>query len=278
MFILKKAEEISQQAITANHMNPIQVETQRVDQAGTNYLVRVAKSLVAKGAAPRSSKPKNPFLPYEEELFVSQLGPDHVCLLNKYPVIANHLLVITRQFEPQESLLTLNDFTAMTRLLQQADGLMFYNSGINAGASQAHKHMQWVPRQLDESQERLPLEPGEKPLPFHHCWFALNQLDASAIYGLYQQGLSELQWREGRAYNLLFTRQWLMLVPRCQATWQQISLNSLAFVGSFFVKDESQANQLRHGGFAQALAAVSGWPENNTQNGIATHVCPPLVK
>ncbi len=262
MFILKKAEEISQKAIAANHMNPIQVKTQRVDQAGTNYLVRVAKSLAAKGAVPRDPKPRNPFLPYEEELFVSQLGPDHVCLLNKYPVIANHLLVITRQFEPQESLLTLSDFTAMTSLLQQEDGLMFYNSGINAGASQAHKHMQWVPRYLDEPHEQLPLEPGKKTLPFPHCWFALNQLDASAIYALYQQGLAELQWREGRAYNLLFTRHWLMLVPRCQAAWQQISLNSLAFVGSFFVKDEAQANQLRHGGFAKALAAVSGWPDD----------------
>ena len=142
MFILKKAEEISQQAISANRMNPIQVDTQRVEQAGTNYLVRVAKSQGAKPAASNSPKRGNPFLPYEEELFVSQLGPDHVCLLNKYPVIANHLLVITRQFEPQESLLTLNDFTAMTALLQEADGLMFYNSGVNAGASQAHKHMQ----------------------------------------------------------------------------------------------------------------------------------------
>ena len=273
MFILKKAEEISQQAISANRMNPIQVDTQRVEQAGTNYLVRVAKSQGAKPAASNSPKRGNPFLPYEEELFISLLGPDHVCLLNKYPVIANHLLVITRQFQPQESLLTLNDFTAMTALLQEADGLMFYNSGVNAGASQAHKHMQWVPRQLDEPHDQLPLEPGEIPLPFHHCWFALNQLDASAIYALYQQGLAELQWREGRAYNLLLTRQWLMLVPRSQAAWQQISLNSLAFVGSFFVKDELQANQLRYGGFAQALAAVSGWPATNPQGDIATP-CP----
>lgn len=263
MFILKKAEQISRQAILANHMNPIQVETQRVYQAGVDYLLRVAKSLGAKSAAAHGAKRGNPFLPYEEELFVSDIGPDHVCLLNKYPVIANHLLVITRQFEPQESLLTLNDFTAMTELLQQADGLMFYNSGVNAGASQAHKHMQWVPRRLDEPQEQLPLEPGTQSLPFHHCWFALDQLDARTIHALYQQGLATLQWREGLAYNLLLTRQWLMLVPRCQAKWQQISLNSLAFVGSFFVKDEDQASQLRQGGFAQALAAVSGWPGTN---------------
>ena len=278
MFMLKKAEEISQQAIFASHMAPIQVENQRIDQAGTNYLVRVAKSLGAKSTASNSTKGRNPFLPYEEELFVSRLGLDHVCLLNKYPVIANHLLVITRQFEPQESLLTLNDFTAMAELLRQADGLMFYNSGIDAGASQAHKHMQWVPRYLDEQHEQLPLEPGAKPLPFPHCWFALDRLDASAIYALYQQGLATLQWREGLAYNLLFTRQWLMLVPRCQAAWQQISLNSLAFVGSFFVKDEGQANQLRQCGFAQALAAVSGWPATNPQGNIATHVRPTLVK
>ena len=278
MFILKKAEEISRQAIIENHMNPIQVATRHVSQVDGNYLLRIAHSLGQKERVGQRPKSGNPFLPYEEALYIADIGPDHVCLLNKYPVIANHLLVITRQFEPQESLLTLNDFTAMAELLRQADGLMFYNSGIDAGASQAHKHMQWVPRYLDEQHEQLPLEPGAKPLPFPHCWFALDRLDASAIYALYQQGLATLQWREGLAYNLLFTRQWLMLVPRCQAAWQQISLNSLAFVGSFFVQDELQANQLRQCGFAQALAAVSGWPATNPQGNIATHVRPTLVK
>lgn len=260
MFILKKAEEISRQAIIENHMNPIQVATRHVSQGDGNYLLRIAHSLGQKERVGQRPKSVNPFLPYEEALYIADIGPDHVCLLNKYPVIANHLLLITRHYEPQESLLTCGDIRAMTELLGQADGLMFYNSGTVAGASQSHKHMQWVPRTLGEPTSQLPLEPGKEPLPFAHCWYPLPQLDTQSVYDCYRQALAALQWREGLAYNLLLTRQWLLLVPRHQAAWQQISINSLAFVGSFFVKDQQQADRLLKAGFAQALNAVSGWP------------------
>ncbi len=260
MYILKKADEISRQAMMENRMKPIEVTTRHVSQADGNYLLRIAHALGQKERVGQRQKPVNPFLPYEEALYVADLGPDHVCLLNKYPVIANHLLLITRHFEPQESLLTLSDIRAMTELLQQADGLMFYNSGALAGASQSHKHMQWVPRTLGEPTARLPLEPGESPLPFAHCWYALPQLEAQTVYDSYRQALATLQWHQGLAYNLLLTRQWLLLVPRHQASWQQISINSLAFVGSFFVKDQAQADRLLADGFTQALDAVSGWP------------------
>ena len=260
MFILKKAEEISRQAIIENHMNPIQVATRHVSQGDGNYLLRIAHSLGQKERVGQRPKSVNPFLPYEEALYIADIGPDHVCLLNKYPVIANHLLLITRHYEPQESLLTFGDIQAMTELLGQADGLMFYNSGTVAGASQSHKHMQWVPRTLGEPTSQLPLEPGKEPLPFAHCWYPLPQLDTQSVYDCYRQALAALQWREGLAYNLLLTRQWLLLVPRHQASWQQVSINSLAFVGSFFVKDQQQADRLLKAGFAQALNAVSGWP------------------
>ncbi len=63
MFILKKAEEISRQAIIENHMNPIQVTTRHVAQADGNYLLRIANALGQKERVGQRPKPVNPFLP-----------------------------------------------------------------------------------------------------------------------------------------------------------------------------------------------------------------------
>ncbi|NIR61952.1 MAG: phosphorylase, partial [Gammaproteobacteria bacterium] len=64
---------------------------------------------------------------------------------------------ITRAARPQTELLDASDFEASLLALAGSDGLVFYNGGAEAGASQAHKHLQHVP---------LPLAPGVAPLPF----------------------------------------------------------------------------------------------------------------
>ncbi len=262
MFLLEKAALVTRLAIESIHMNPIKVTTQYHVEGSVHYLLRIAEGLKHKPRSTGASAPKpDPFLPYEAELYVADIAPAHVCLLNKYPVIANHLLLITRDFEPQENLLTEQDFMALTQLLDEADGLVFYNCGASAGASQSHKHLQWVPRTLGESRESLPLEPGLQALQFSHHWLPLQGTEqAATLYDRYQEALRALAWRPGLAYNLLLTRQWLLLVPRHSAYWNGISINSLAFVGSFFVMDNQQAEQLRTAGFQAALQAVSGWP------------------
>ena len=105
-----------------------------------------------------SPESTNPFLPYDPELYVGDLPPAHVCLLNKFNVVDHHLLIVTREFEHQETALTPADFAAMWSCLQQIDGLAFYNSGTVAGASQPHKHLQLVPLPLLEQGPRIPVE------------------------------------------------------------------------------------------------------------------------
>ena len=43
---------------------------------------------------------------YEVDLFVADISPTHVCILNKFNVVDYHLLIITRAFESQENLLS----------------------------------------------------------------------------------------------------------------------------------------------------------------------------
>jgi sulfate adenylyltransferase (ADP) / ATP adenylyltransferase len=45
-----------------------------------------------------------------------------------------------------------------------------------------------------------------------------------------------------RPYNLLVTNEWMLVVPRSRDRFEGISINSLAFAGSFFVRDARQAH------------------------------------
>ncbi|MEM7773057.1 MAG: DUF4922 domain-containing protein [Cyanobacteria bacterium P01_A01_bin.37] len=63
--------------------------------------------------------------------------------------------------------------------------------------------------------------------------------------------------RQTLAYNLLATRRWMMVVPRTQESYASISVNSLGFAGSLFVKDENQLQILRQTGPMTVLQKVA---------------------
>ena len=109
----------------------------------------------------------NPFLPYDADLWVTDISQTHICLLNKFNVIENHILVVTRVFEDQESLLTAEDFEAMWICMAEFDGLAFYNSGPIAGASQQHKHLQIVPLPLAPKGLMGPIEEALTSANYH---------------------------------------------------------------------------------------------------------------
>ena len=41
----------------------------------------------------------NPFLPYDPALLVAPISPTHVALLNRFNVVDDHFLIVTRSFE-----------------------------------------------------------------------------------------------------------------------------------------------------------------------------------
>lgn len=47
------------------------------------------------------------------------------------------------------------------------------------------------------------------------------------------------------AYNLLATRNWMMIVPRSQEKFEGISINSLGFAGGLLVKNSEQLHALK---------------------------------
>ncbi|NEO26895.1 MAG: phosphorylase [Kamptonema sp. SIO4C4] len=261
-----KVKETTEQATRSHALQSIPTDWEIVEDGDVPFLVRVLSSIARKEKAKKqqekSPKPKNPFLPYEKDLFVTDISPTHLCLLNKFNVVAHHLLVVTRDFEEQENWLNLADFQAMTACLQEIEGLAFYNGGKNAGASQPHKHLQLVPFPLTPHNATIPLEPLLKDtdnttiphLPFRHAFTTFPSPPSPETYlDYYQHLLQEVgllnheasPTQQTNAYNLLATRNWMLLIPRVQDQFASIPVNSLGFAGTFFVKNEEQLAQLK---------------------------------
>ena len=249
-----------------------------IEQSGVAFQVRVITALAMKALATAAQPNANPFLPYDPDLFVAEISPTHVALLNKFNVVDHHLVIVTRAFEPQEALLTREDCAALLICLAEIDGLGFYNAGPAAGASQRHKHLQMVPFPAS-TEPRLPIEPllrsvkmagatGMVPgLPFLHAyapmepeWIDQRRDGASLLLACYHSLLRAVGLSvetTSTPYNLLMTRQWLLMVPRSQEFFEGISLNALGFAGALLVKDATQLAILRKHGPMTALQRVA---------------------
>eukprot|EP00955_Chlamydomonas_euryale_P044761 352965-Chlamydomonas_euryale.AAC.25 len=137
-----------------------------------------ARSVSAKPSGEKPKAPVNPFLPYEEALWVAHLSDTHTCVLNKalarallrllqsvpvqFNVVEHHVIVVTRKYESQGDPLNMNDLAAAAVVLAAMPhgGMAFYNCGEHSGRSQPHKHMQ-----ID--QIVLPVGLQVVPLPLH---------------------------------------------------------------------------------------------------------------
>lgn len=263
-----------------------------IEDAGVQFVVRVVSSLSRKDEALRKEMttlegkgPRNPFSPFEKDLFVCDISASHVALLNKFNVVDHHLLIVTREFEDQEMLLTPEDFEALWACMEEYEGLGFYNGGREAGASQSHKHLQLVPLPLAHSGSVVPIEPlfasvdfadthfGRVPrLPFLHSFTRFDQQGVApqfSVETVFQRYCGMLQSvgisppesastvRQSAPYCLLITRKWMLLVPRLRECYGSISINSLGFAGAMLVRSEDEMNQLEAVGPMMALKAVS---------------------
>jgi ATP adenylyltransferase len=275
--LLKKVTERYKEALNSGALQIYMTECHIVKN-GLDFIVLILKNLSERersywDAPRRTAKLFDPFLPYEKDLFVDDLSDTHICLLNKYNVMKNHILIVTRLFEDQESPLTRNDFDALWQCMKEIGGLAFYNSGEKAGASQRHKHMQMVPLPLGGMPNGLPILPLIMGLDqnsteavqyisqfdFRHGLVFLPAGNPGGIV-LYENylrladstGLSK-KWGP---YNLLITMEWMLLIPRLHERYEGISVNSLGFTGTLLVKDFSEFELIEHAGLFKILNSV----------------------
>ncbi|KAF8693066.1 ATP adenylyltransferase, partial [Rhizoctonia solani] len=199
----------------------------RATEHKINFEITTCPALQKKPALPapdfsKRDKP-DPFAPpYVPDLFIGELkdeleGDEYVILLNKFSVIPGHFLMVTKGFHPQNSPLTPPELTQAYLLIRASQKakypvFAFYNCGVDSGASQPHKHIQFVPTKAEEDDEdeddsrppiesyvqNLKIEDDTKvfslPLPYVHLVQRLHlpKATVSGTKPLSEQALEEL--------------------------------------------------------------------------------------
>lgn len=217
----------------------------------------------------------NPFLPWEPPLEVERLARSHVLLLNKYPVQAGHVLLITQRWAPQNGWLDPADWGAVVAVDEDTSGLWFFNSCAEAGASQPHRHLQLLPRHRGEPS--CPLEPALRAqlqgeaAPWrwaYRLWRRQPGETASALAAHYRRGAISLGLGDPaeagnprHPYNLLFCRDWFLMIRRRREHAAGFSLNALGFAGYLLRTEHSDLDWLRlHGPWALLEAVADKVP------------------
>ena len=201
------------------------------------------------------------------------IGPAHLVVLNKYPVITRHLLIVTRQYAEQTLPPDGADFSALAGLMQTLGGLGFYNGGEPAGASQRHKHLQWIPESPQSDCLRsmtAALPPDGPPLEvithprigWRHAFVRLKgPTDGNTLLEAFTRAAAAcgLRARDRHLppYNFLANESWMLVVPRSREHAEGISINALGFAGSMFVSHPQDIDIVRRTGPLAMLAAVA---------------------
>ncbi|MDY0310120.1 MAG: phosphorylase [Castellaniella sp.] len=290
----------SDQAIASGDLQPIVAEQVVIEDQGLPFTVRWVAALAAKDAAkPRAAAaapatadsqasilpggPRdpdfNPFLKPDPALLVGPVGDHHAAILNKFPVCLHHLVLARRAFAEQRSPLEAIDFQALAFMLSHEGGLGFYNGGPAAGASQRHKHVQWIPAAPDNASLRalgagLPSGQAQGTVVRHpalamaHCFVRVDAglgadagASAQAMGIAFGQACAALDLRPDAdgllpPCNMLVGDGWMLVLPRSQEHFQGVSLNALSFGGTIYVRDPAQIDAIRAAGPLRALASV----------------------
>ncbi|KAL5507168.1 APA2 [Sanghuangporus vaninii] len=246
-------------------------------------------------------KKPDPFAPpYIPNLLVGELrdeeeGEEFAILLNKYSVVPDHFLMVTKEYKSQTSPLFPVELVQTYLLLDAArragkDFFAFYNCGDVSGASQAHKHIQFFPVEDDGPPiERLArtvnLGHDSRAFTFNSLPFAthVRRLPSSLgssprqemedILGEAFMTLLDLTISTVRhdpmhpagqpSYNVILTRQHMYLVPRkreehiLHETGDPLSVNALGFAGMLLVKSERELEAVKRESAVEILRDVA---------------------
>ncbi|KAH9061312.1 HIT-like domain-containing protein [Lactarius vividus] len=281
---------------------PSQVHTHK--DLGIDFEIRLCPALLQKPPLPtphfevaagdhEKEKRTDPFKPpYNPNLYVGELkdeeeGTEYVVLLNKYSVVEEHFLLVTKEFQSQTSPLEPSDLVQAYLLLRAAHKagkhlFAFYNCGEQSGASQAHKHLQFLPTADEDGPpiERLAkaarIDKADKPfalsaLPFanHVRRLALPTPRSELEPALAQAFIELLDLVHldlpagGCRTTVVLTLGHLYVFPRRReshrlvVSGEELSVNALGFAGFLLVKSDAELRAVTAEGPTNVLKAVA---------------------
>ncbi|KAJ7593980.1 ATP adenylyltransferase-domain-containing protein [Mycena floridula] len=247
-------------------------------------------------------KDVDPFSPpYNPNLFVGYLRDEdqqqeeYAIMMNKYSVVPRHFLLVTREFRSQSSPLMPNDLAQVYSLLAAAhkarkNMFAFYNCGDLSGASQPHKHVQFVEAHDEDGPpievlaRSVTLETQDKPfsltsLPYANHVYRfpqrfhsrpkdeIEETMAQAFLNLLDLVIdtirNDLEYPAAKpSYNVVITLEHMHLIPRRQechvlsASGEKLSVNALGFAGMLLVKSEAELEAVTKEGLVNILRGV----------------------
>lgn len=282
----------SEQAQASGALLPIEAEQIVIQDGGLPFIVRWVAALAAKDAAKDSGTvslpggPRdpnfNPFLPPDPALTVGPVGDHHLAILNKFPVCLHHLVLARREFAEQLSPLERSDFLALAQVQSELGGLGFYNGGAAGGASQRHKHVQWIPEatgnaSLRDLRHGLPAQARSGDQAQHaelllvHCFVRVQsglgcdvEAAARSMHEAFEAACNTLGLIPDETgllppCNMLVDSDWMLVLPRSREHFEGVSLNALSYGGTIYVRHTDQIEAIRQSGPLRVLAEV-GFP------------------
>ncbi|PBP29017.1 ATP adenylyltransferase, partial [Diplocarpon rosae] len=259
---------------------------------GLPFQLRFSPALANK-PKPKPNKPRSPtskpFDPFEDPqpgLLITALPPAHIIILNKFPVIPDHFILATKDFKQQTELLEKEDLEAAYACLnaykEKGEKLFgFFNSGEHSGASQSHRHLQFLPVEsmksgiemgsewsvladalIEDPKPALPFSYFSAMLPecptagdLHRIYLALHN---QACHAVGVSGVTTGTKPESSliSYNLGLTDRAIVLCPRTSEGLNiknnagesigPIALNGTIVGGTLLVKSEKEWDALRN--------------------------------
>ncbi|THU95382.1 HIT-like protein [Dendrothele bispora CBS 962.96] len=281
-----------------------------IEEGGITYEIRLCPALQkksetkAKDVSPTQSVKKSidPFSPpYNPNIFVGYLPSQdqgdeaYAILMNKYSVVPYHFLMITKEFQPQTSPLMPDDLLNSYKLLSAArkankNVFAFYNCGDLSGASQPHKHIQFIQIEdehgppIEKIARTVNLETPDRPFTVNRLSYANHifrfpltfpslpeseqeAVLAQAFLSLLDLSISTIRhdpdYPAGKpSYNVVLTLQHLHLIPRRQefhkleSSGDLLPVNSLGYAGMLLVKSEAELEAVKSEGISKILKSV----------------------
>lgn len=261
------------------------------------FQLRFSPSLAnkPKPAPSTTTTPTTPFNPFASPPTPMLITPgpspsptppssSHYILLNKFAIVPHHFILATTTFQPQTHLLSAADLAAAYACIDtyhQNGGkelFAFFNSGEHSGASQAHRHLQFLEVEgmkagLGEGTAGWEVWAdgmirGDVKVPFRVFAGGLRREmsgeEMRGVYlGLYRRACEALgvevgEQREGEArvsYNLAMTREGMVVMPRVAEGAEvrgrdgvvvgKLALNGTVLAGTGLVKSREEWEALR---------------------------------
>lgn len=240
---LKRLNFLFDQAVASGELLFFDSSVYQYTDRGHLFYLRLCPGLSKKESSDFSVTKHNPFLPFNSKLLIEHVASAaHVLLFNKYSLVKPHVLLITEDFKPQDKSCTKADFDAIRYFYEHYGDnfVMFYNCGPLSGASQPHRHFQFIP---DE----------DCSIPFigHHV--------ACSVHDLYKSFVEQLDKIQSDSFNALFSPRWgLYMIERTAEKCNLgISINSLGFLGCMLVKRAEDLERIKACGPYSLLTEIA---------------------